>query len=233
MSDIATKLEYLNGTKQALKESINNLGGDITDETTFRQYANQLQNVYDNLPKTSYAEGSNITLSNTLKGKLDFEDGIVGFGDTSQKSYQGYQMIDTNETIAETTTNGVTYSLKNGVFTFNGTATGGISIYLNNRVTLKSGSYTFGPKDISGSYTGIFGKYPNVAGAGNVFDGGHVRSRVNATIDSDYSNVRLYLFIANGAVFTNYSFKLLLIQGTYTESNLPNYEPYVGRSSFS
>ena len=103
MSDIATKLEYLNGTKQALKESINNLGGDITDETTFRQYANQLQNVYDNLPKTDYAEGSNITLSNTLKGKLDFEDGIVGIGDTSQKSYSGknlYPSGTSTQTIA-------------------------------------------------------------------------------------------------------------------------------------
>lgn len=85
MGTISEKLTYLNETKQELKQAINNLGGSIDDQTTFRQYAEQLQNVYDNLPKTSYAEGSNITLSNTLKGKLDFENDIVGYGQTSQE----------------------------------------------------------------------------------------------------------------------------------------------------
>jgi len=81
----ANKLTYLNDTKQELKQKINNLGGEITDETTFRQYANQLQTIYDNAPKTDYEEGSNITLSNTLKGKLDYENNIVGYGQTSQE----------------------------------------------------------------------------------------------------------------------------------------------------
>lgn len=81
----ANKLTYLNDTKQELKQKINNLGGDITDQTTFRQYADKLQNVYDIFPKTDYSEGSNITLSNTLKGKLDFENDIVGYGQISQE----------------------------------------------------------------------------------------------------------------------------------------------------
>lgn len=85
MGTTSQKLTYLNDTKGLLKQKINNLGGDITDETTFRQYADKLQNVYDILPKTDYEEGSNITLSNTLKGKLDFENGIVGYGQTSQE----------------------------------------------------------------------------------------------------------------------------------------------------
>ena len=93
------KLTYLNGTKQKLKQAINNIGGEVTDETTFREYTNQLQEVYDRLPKTSYAEGSNITLSNTLKGKLDFEDDIVGYGDTSQKSTTGKNLLNPNAII--------------------------------------------------------------------------------------------------------------------------------------
>ena len=90
----ANKLTYLNGTKQELKQKINNLGGDITDNTTFRQYADKLQTIYDNAPKTDFEEGSNITLSNCLKGKLDYEDDIVGYGDTSQKSYEGYNIFN-------------------------------------------------------------------------------------------------------------------------------------------
>lgn len=89
----ANKLTYLNDTKGLLKQKINNLGGDITDNTTFRQYADKLQTIYDNAPKTSYAEGSNITLSNCLKGKLDYEDDKVGYGDTEQYSTQGYNLL--------------------------------------------------------------------------------------------------------------------------------------------
>ena len=78
MGTIAEKLTYLDGTKQALKESINNIGGDITSETTFREYAQELDNIYDNLPKTT-GESSSLSL-NTLKGKMN----ITPKGDTSQ-----------------------------------------------------------------------------------------------------------------------------------------------------
>lgn len=85
MGTIAEKGAYTIGTKSLLKQKINNLGGSITDETTFREYANQLQSVYENAPKTSYQTGTEITLSPTLKGKLDFEDEKVGYGDTYQE----------------------------------------------------------------------------------------------------------------------------------------------------
>ena len=89
----ANKLTYLNDTKGLLKQKINNLGGDITDNTTFRQYADKLQTIYNNAPKTDYEEGSNITLENCLKGKLDFESDKVGYGDTSQESTKGNQLF--------------------------------------------------------------------------------------------------------------------------------------------
>ena len=41
--------------------------------------------IYAKFPKTPYAEGSNITLENCLKGKLDYEDDKVGYGDTKQE----------------------------------------------------------------------------------------------------------------------------------------------------
>ena len=84
MGTISEKLTYLNGTKQELKQAINNIGGEVTDETTFREYVNQLENAYDNLPKTEYQEGTEITIENTLKGKLDYENGVVGIGQTEQ-----------------------------------------------------------------------------------------------------------------------------------------------------
>ena len=93
MGTTSEKLTYLNTTKQKLKQAINNIGGEVTDETTFRQYANQLQNVYDNLPKTEYQEGTEINLGVTSKGKLDYENGVVGIGQSSQESTQGYNLF--------------------------------------------------------------------------------------------------------------------------------------------
>lgn len=75
----ATKLEYLNDTKGLLKDSINSLGGEITSQTTFRNYATELDSIYSNLPKVSDT-GSNISLSPTLKGRL----GSVLKGNTLQ-----------------------------------------------------------------------------------------------------------------------------------------------------
>jgi len=80
----SNKLTYLNETKQELKQKINNLGGSIDEQTTFRQYANQLQNVYDNLPKTEYQEGTEVNLGVTTKGKLDYDNGVVGIGQIEQ-----------------------------------------------------------------------------------------------------------------------------------------------------
>ena len=81
MGTTAEKGAYLNETKSQLKTAINNLGGNIDNETTFREYVEELQDVYDNYPKTSYGEGTSITLENCNKGKLDV-DKLEG--DTSQ-----------------------------------------------------------------------------------------------------------------------------------------------------
>ena len=150
MGTTSEKLTYLNNTKQLLKDKINNLGGSITNETTFRQYVNQLQNVYDNLPKTDYAEGSNITLSNTLKGKLDFDNGVVGIGQSEQKTTQGYNLLDPSKV--------VTYS----AFTINKVGTTRYSYIQNtfgtnnffNNLGLESAEYTVSFQLISGTYSG-------------------------------------------------------------------------------
>ena len=102
MGTINEKISYLNETKQNLKEAINNLGGEIDNETTFREYAEELQDIYDNLPKTSYVEGSNISISNSLKGKVSYEDNKVVKGNTSQNTLTGKNLfpLSTEQTIS-------------------------------------------------------------------------------------------------------------------------------------
>jgi hypothetical protein len=69
MGTTAEKLTYLNDTKSLLKDSINSLGGEITSQTTFRQYATELDSIYSKLPKVS-GTGSILSLTPTLKGRL-------------------------------------------------------------------------------------------------------------------------------------------------------------------
>lgn len=69
MGTTAEKLTYLNTTKGKIKDGINNLGGNITSETTFRQYATELDNIYSKLPKVS-GSGTSLSLTPTLKGKI-------------------------------------------------------------------------------------------------------------------------------------------------------------------
>ena len=72
MGTTAQKLQRVLDTKEGLKDTINTyLGQDITSAIPFKDYETYIKNFYGVLPKTSYAEGSNITLSNCLKGKLD------------------------------------------------------------------------------------------------------------------------------------------------------------------
>ena len=66
---IASKLSYLNETKELLKNKINDLGGNIDDNDTFRSYVDFLDNIYKDYPKVE-GEGTNITLENTNIGKI-------------------------------------------------------------------------------------------------------------------------------------------------------------------
>ena len=68
----ATKLTYLNDTKQLLKENINNLGGNLTNEP-FRQYASVLEGIYESLPKVS-GIGASLSLSPSLMGKIKLNE---------------------------------------------------------------------------------------------------------------------------------------------------------------
>ena len=70
--DILEKLNYLNETKELIKNKIKDLGGEVTGETTFRNYATILDEVYEDSPKVT-GEGTSITLNNTKQGKLELE----------------------------------------------------------------------------------------------------------------------------------------------------------------
>lgn len=72
MGTTAEKLTYLNDTKQLLKENINSLGGNLTNEP-FRQYASVLEGIYERIPKVS-GIGASLSLSPTMVGKIKLNE---------------------------------------------------------------------------------------------------------------------------------------------------------------
>ncbi len=103
--------------------ALEQLGISVEDRNieNIKDMANQ---IYAKFPKTDYAEGSNITLSNTLKGKLDYENGVVGIGQIEQESTHGYNLLDVYNNMDGGTASGLTYKINvDGIVSITGTAT--------------------------------------------------------------------------------------------------------------
>lgn len=72
MANINEKLNYINETKTLIKDKLNDLGSEIDNETTFRKYAEKIENLYEEWPKMN-DEDTTITLNNTKKGKMNLQ----------------------------------------------------------------------------------------------------------------------------------------------------------------
>ena len=204
------KLIYLNGTKQALKESINNIGGDITSETTFREYAQELDNIYDNLPKTT-GEDTNLSLT-TLKGKMN----IIPKGDTQQTQYSGYNKMNTTNATIGYKPEGTTITIDSKGVINASTNVNYASINLPN-MTLSSGkTYTF-----KRNFTGSYNTYLVDTNGENILVIGYNATSKTITPESDITINKL-----NGALVSGDNY-FWLYEGTTDKS----FEPFVGNTA--
>jgi len=89
MGTIVDKLNYLNNTKSKLKNEINKIGGNIANETTFRDYVSNMKSIYDKLPKIE-GSGIDITLNDTEEALLS----LTPEGYASQETTTGAQLFD-------------------------------------------------------------------------------------------------------------------------------------------
>ena len=118
---------------------------------------------------------------------------------------------------AETTTNGITYTIKNGVITLNGTANEAVIIPLILNITLDGTfySFTFGRTD------NVYVLFYNID-TGGWFD-------TNKSFVSNNITWYIRLDVKNGTTLNNYKVYPMLVKGTtppttfktYTEQNLP------------
>lgn len=231
---IASEITSIGENLKKDYQSIANLGADLTNvDKNIENIAELLDGVYDNLPKTEYQEGTDVNLGKTIKGKLDYDNGVVGIGQTEQDSTQGYNLIDvTSGTIATDVVTGVTASMSGDVITLNGTRGDGNTDpkrfidNLDKFGTLTSGrTYRMSLNNISGTFNGgIAITFRDASGQIEYIQtssGG-----TSATRELTFSRSVTYIRIVVTGSFTASNFKFqLMLQDTTEEKP---YEPYTG-----
>ena len=91
MGTTSQKLTYLNDTKTKIRYRINSLGGSLDSDDTFRSYADELESLYNDMPKVSESDVESASLSPTREGAMS----IKYKGDTQQDSTtQGKNLFD-------------------------------------------------------------------------------------------------------------------------------------------
>lgn len=232
MSDIATKLTYLDTTREKIKESINITGVGITEQDTFRSYEHKLKQglvdiinkgtdeVYENFPKVS-GNGSDISLENTYESKMKIDMG----GDTEQESTSGKNLLPIN-VASGSTKNGLTITKnKDGSYTLNGTTSANTTwdLYTGENITIPVGTYT-------GS---IIGRTNIVDGYIRLNNGAYQTIFTNSsdnntfTINEPFTFNRFYIYITSGKTFDNQIIKFQLENG----STVTEWEEYTNGAS--
>ena len=217
MASINEKLNYINETKSLIKDKLNDLGSEIEDETTFRDYAEKIENLYEEWPKTSN-EDITISLNNTKKGKMNLQlKGNINQFTTTGKNKLGL----INGTYSA---NGITAIVNNGEIILNGTATANafVSIPLND--------------DLDIDLNEVIALSMNNSIANNnikfrIDSGGYLDTALNNINTTNIINVTYTLInssitlrVQSGASLTNFKLKPQIELG----SSATSYEPYTG-----
>lgn len=231
---IAEKFNYSLETKELIKDGINYLGGNVTDETTLKEYRDELDSVYNKLPKVSNSTPSdNVILYPTLKGRID----STLKGQIGQDTTNGNQLIN----FASKTATG--YSFTNDTLVFNSSQQAYANVYWDITSLIRNNP----GKKLYFSYEDIdVSNQINVIAQINIgYNDGtannyipllnHDLSHSLYTIPDDTSNIRYVnfgIFSNNSANNTNdYSVTIVKPQLQFGETELP-YEKYSGRNIF-
>ena len=219
MGTTAQKLTYLNTTKGLIKDSINALGGNLTNESTFRSYAAALDSIYNVLPKTT-GTGTTLSLSPTLKGLMQ----IDLKGNTSQVQLSGKNLFG-GFTYTNTGYIGISFTYNNnGTILIDGTNNTGTTAYSMTtsdstpyQITLIPGIYT-----ISGGLSNAILQVINSSGS--------LISQTNSSVFNttftltQQTKIYVRVQIANGVSFSNKTIYIMLEKN----STATTYEQYCG-----
>lgn len=174
--------------------------------------------IIDLLPKVSN-EGESIALENTARAK--FTKFRIG-GNSSQETRSGKNKIIFDD-IKETVNQGITCSIKNGVITLNGTASGVVNFY-SNPINISAGKYTLS-KNMGGTWSlGTATNSPAILlqrkeedGSYTTVEGGELKAYSSAknftTLDLAEGTYRIRIFIAISNILNNFTWRPQLEEG--------------------
>ena len=174
--------------------------------------------IIDLLPKVSN-EGESIALENTARAK--FTKFRIG-GNSSQETRSGKNKIIFDD-IKETVNQGITCSIKNGVITLNGTASGVVNFY-SDPINISAGKYTLS-KNMEGTWSlgtatsslAILLQQKEKDDSYTTVKGGELTAYSSAknftTLDLAEGTYRIRIFIAIGNILNNFTWRPQLEEG--------------------
>ena len=211
---IQSNVTSLQTDNETNKQDIQDLQSEQeTQNTAIENNTEELELLKNNLPDPITTEQSEeITVQDAMNyyGSLDVS------GNSTQDTRSGKNKLYLADVAEATNAHGITYSVKDGVITLNGTSIRAHYINFNSsKFDLPAGDYTMSGKELAGSCSGISSKQlNNDDNSKNLFNGGTMTSTVTNTIENDETGVHLALYIGSTAVFNNYKFEIQLEEGT-------------------
>lgn len=148
-----------------------------------------------------------------------------------QEKREGYNKLYLDGIKVSGAKNGIEYSFNGNEFKLNGTCTEAFDIYAlggwggtstNEKRKLKAGDYTLaiiGPSNNNRFNLNMYAGTTPVLSA-------HQTNIFTKTLQEDLYIANMYLSIYSGKTFNNETFKIMVLEGTYTADTLPPYEPY-------
>ena len=215
--------------------------GDITSDSDGSYVANknyvdnQIADVKEHIDNEEHAItdmfSQRITASDSTNSKYEIFDGsIAKLKKIGGMTYKNENLIVLDD-VAETTVKGVTYSIKDGVISLNGTPTSANNLWIPLKKSISKGTVSY-RVFASGSFAGHNGEVNKYSG---IFIGkaeNDYTNRFNTyvndagkTVTVDYDMGYLFIYWATGYSFTNAIFKPMLVSGSVIPDE---YEPYLG-----
>jgi len=235
MSDISTKLTYLNETKTQLKDMINyglDNNNKIDSNTTFRNYVSSLfkafieslnnpETLWGNLPKIT-GTGTNVTLNNTINAPMDI---VLNPVELEQATTTGKNLLKMPNT--SVTSNTVTSISNDGEIKVSGTPSQNwfsIIPTTNFNSSLPAGNYVFSRQNISTTARLILRLEFNDSTHLDYYMSTGSTQNVKITTSKEATGYSLYSDSNSTSTNLNFTDYLMLETG----STATTYEPYSG-----
>ena len=218
IENIQSNVTSLQTDNETNKQNIQDLQSEQeTQNTAIENNTEELELLKNNLPDSITTDQSEEI---TVQDAMNYYSSLDVSGNSTQYTRSGKNKLYLADVAEATNAHGITYSVKDGVITLNGTSVRAHYINFRDSVfSLPANTYTMSTKVVSGSYSKVSsGKQLNeVKEDGtetNIFNGNYIENTTTREITEDKSSVFFALYIGGTDVFNNYKFEVQLEEGT-------------------